>query len=429
MSSASSPFVSNFWSAADTEPPGHAAGLSKLRSWIRETQEPVACNKRCTLAYAYHGGALADVRRLAFALMYALVNDCHLVGRWPMYKRGGSPFPKLSTLTTSPELRRRCYADERLGLHCYFRPISTCTLNETIAPEEHSDVNIDKRLESDKVKPFRMDHTFFPHKFLDKIIARTGLHSEVLIMGTLIAWIMRPQPELEQAIRFYGAAAGLDRPGARHRRVAVHVRHGDKHSLYSKHLKNESWRVSTESFNNWARKVAADIGAERAFLMSDDTSVVRTLTNGTDPFFDLVPAPLECLPTYKAGVFGQKRIPNAISYIKVLRSKAAGEVKDASALCGRSYMIDDGIQLFSGVVMLANSAAFVGTQISNIDAATVELMATLRHPPTFFDVLNDMHRACLSDEQVWFGGIHKYNRKISADRLAKGDGTYTLGDC
>ena len=144
------------------------------------------------LAYAYHGGALADVRRLAFALMYALVNDCHLVGRWPMYKRGGSPFPKLSTLTTSPELRRRCYADKRLGLHCYFRPISTCTLNETIAPEEHSDVNIDKRLESDKVKPFRMDHTFFPHKFLDKIIARTGLHSEVLIMGTLIAWIMRP---------------------------------------------------------------------------------------------------------------------------------------------------------------------------------------------------------------------------------------------
>ena len=111
MSSASSPFVSNFWSAADTEPPGHAAGLSNLRSWIRETQEPVACNKRCTLAYAYHGGALADVRRLAFALMYALVNDCHLVGRWPMYKRGGSPFPKLSTLTTSPELRRRCYAE------------------------------------------------------------------------------------------------------------------------------------------------------------------------------------------------------------------------------------------------------------------------------------------------------------------------------
>ena len=242
-------------------------------------------------------------------------------------------------------------------------------------------------------------------------------------MGTLIAWIMRP-PELEQAM-IYGAAAGLDRPGARHRRVAVHVRHGDKHSLYSKHLKNESWRVSTESFNNWARKVAADIGAERAFLMSDDTSVVRTLTNGTDPFFDLVPAPLECLPTYKAGVFGQKRIPNAISYIKVLRSKAAGEVKDASALCGPSYVIDDGIQLFSGVVMLANSAAFVGTQISNVDAATVELMATLRHPPTFFDVLNDMHRAASRTSR---SGLAHKNRKISGI-ARKGDGTYTLGDC
>ena len=100
-----------------------------------------------------------------------------------------------------------------------------------------------------------------------------------------------------------------------------------------------------------------------------------------------------------------------------------------ATLCGPPYLVDDGIQLFAGLMMLAQSAAFVGTQISNIDAATVELMATLRHPPTFFDVLNDMHRACLSDEQVWFGGIHRNMRRISADRLAKGDGRYTLGDC
>ena len=77
----------------------------------------------------------------------------------------------------------------------------------------------------------------------------------------------------------------------------------------------------------------------------------------------------------------------------------------------------------------ADRAAFVGTQISNLDAATVELMATQRHPPTVFDVLNDVHRACLSDEMVWFAGIHAHTRALARDRLANAAGRITRGHC
>ena len=93
-----------------------------------------------------------------------------------------------------------------------------------------------------------------------------------------------------------------------------------------------------------------------------------------------------------------------------------------TSACGPRHLVDDGIQLFAGVALLAQTSAFIGTQISNVDSAAVELMATLRFPPTVFDVLNDVHRACLSDEAVWHGAIHPHRRDLKKDRLAGKDG-------
>ena len=90
--------------------------------------------------------------------------------------------------------------------------------------------------------------------------------------------------------------------------------------------------------------------------------------------------------------------------------------------CGPELLLDDGIQFFAGMLLLAQCAAFVGTQISNIGSVIVELMATQRHPPMFHDVLNDMHRPFLSDERVWFGGVHNPAsvRPLRVERLALG---------
>ena len=85
------------------------------------------------------------------------------------------------------------------------------------------------------------------------------------------------QQELRDAIVLYGTAAGLGQPGARHRRIAMHIRRGDKHSLYAKHMRNASWRVSSESFEKWGRRVGAQLGAERALYMTDSKEAMDSL--------------------------------------------------------------------------------------------------------------------------------------------------------
>ena len=78
-------------------------------------------------------------------------------------------------------------------------------------------------------------------------------------------------------------------------------------------------------------------------------------------------------------------------------------------------------------LLLAQCGAFVGTQLSNLDAATVELMSVLRYPPTYFDVLNDVHRGCLSDEQVWYAGIHPNRRPLAKDSILLANGSWLGG--
>lgn len=410
--STNSHIISNFWHSADRQPPGHEEPLARLRELIVRTQQPASCNRVCTLTSAYHGGALADIRRLAYALMYAINNDCALVSLWPSYSKTN----KSASMTTSAELRRRCSVPDRKGMRCYFLPPSPCAEMERPAAMAYE-------------KSFALDRVFELETQFQKLHTKTGLHSEVLVMGTLLAWIMRPQPELRDAVEFYGSSLGFAEPGARHRRVALHIRHGDKHSLYARHMKNNSWRVSPRSFEAWGRRVAADLGLDRAVFMTDDPAAMDSLAppHGGDGFFALAPAPRECLPSYAAGTLGKHAAPAVMMLMRLHRERESALVEkraaNISVACGPRYLVDDGIQLFAGVMLLAQAAAFVGTQISNVDAATIELMATLRFPPMVYDVLNDVHRACLSDEAVWYGGIHTHRRELVNDRLAGPDGT------
>ena len=415
----SSNVISDIFAASGElgEAHGHEAPRARLRALVTATQQPATCQRRCSLSGGYHGGALADVRRLAYALMFSVVHDCALVTNWPWHRRT-SNFS--STLTTSADLRQRCYADNRLGLSCYFLPYSSCQI---------LDKEVERTLPAARI--FGLDSVNLDST-LDVLINRTGLRSETLIMGTLTSWIMRPQPELRAAIEQYGAAAGFATKGARHRRVAMHIRHGDKHSLYGRHLRNESWRVSADAFDAWGRRISADLGADKVVYMTDDPRVMDRLQRraADDGLFRLVPAPRDCMPSYAMGLLGKHGTPIAGS-LQALQRKptvVARFAASASAACGPRYLVDDGIQLFAGVYLLAQCTAFIGTQISNLDAATVELMSTLRHPPTVYDVLNDVHRTCLSDEKVWWGGVHTNRRPLSSERMATGSGATTLGN-
>ena len=121
-----------------------------------------------------------------------------------------------------------------------------------------------------------MESKFNLSQGLDRVTSLTGLRSEMLIMGTLLSWVMRPQPELRMAVERYGGALGFNETGNRFRRyrhIAMHVRRGDKYSLHAKHMHNHSWRVAPETYVAWAQRLAADMGAERVLVMTDDPGV------------------------------------------------------------------------------------------------------------------------------------------------------------
>jgi hypothetical protein len=309
-----------------------------------------------------------------------------------------------------------------MSLHCYFRPISTCTRNTS--------------------RSFQfLDSRFDLSRGLERVGNATGLHSELLIMGTLLSWVMRPQRELGDAVGRYGAALGFLAGGiegdARHRHIGMHIRRGDKYSLHSRHMLNHTWRVSPDSFVAWGRRVAADIGAERVIFMTDDSRI--DLAAQSDSLFRFAPAPRECLPSHimagaalsrgSAHTAAAHRLQAIGAHPELLGMRTKGMEAKLAQDCGPDAFLDEGIQLFSGILLLANCAAFIGTQISNIASAVVELMATQRHPPVFYDVLNDMHRPFLSDERVWYGGVHNPSsvRPLSIERLAQGSGRATHG--
>ena len=68
---------------------------------------------------------------------------------------------------------------------------------------------------------------------LGRVANATGLKSELLVMSTLMAWVMRPQPLTIDAVHHFAEAAGISGDVAP-RCVSEHVRHGDKLSYYKK---------------------------------------------------------------------------------------------------------------------------------------------------------------------------------------------------
>lgn len=411
----SSGLLTNYWEQADWTPAGFEEPLQRLRSLIERTQQPAQCSSLCRMAPNTHvGGAASNLKRLAFHLALASLEGCALVGRYPP-----ALFP--AGLMTGELLRERCTASSRFGIECYFVPVSTCPVPK-----------------GTWVRIIRVNRTR-THSVLDHVATSTGLRSELLTMGTLHAWIMRPQPELLEAIRFYGAQLGLLAFGTRQRHIGMHIRHGDKTSLSDKNknrnLGRDVFRVSAASFQAWGRRVGANMGAERVLFMSDDPRVINAMQGSYEQYF-VTPTPPNCTPSFAMGMGGGRAAGKfrslILSQIQVQREyEARGGGRTVSARltndagshdealeCGPAYLQDDGIQLFASMMLLAQCAALIGTQISNVDAVIAELMATVHHPPVVIDVLNDLNQPAESDERVWHLGMHQARaRPLPLERL------------
>lgn len=204
--------VANFWTSADLNPPGFADSLAKFRALIVATQHPAPCQRLCRSQKAIGGGAGSVLHRLAYLLLEAVLTDCALVEKWAPLER----------YATSDTMKQRCVTAGRAGLECYFQPISNC------GAEARSGLSTVTYLSA----AGREHHV---HALFRNVSLVTGLKSQALIMGTLLSWIMRPQPELAAAVKLYGQQLGIGggaEHSSRHRLLALHIRHGDKSSTY-----------------------------------------------------------------------------------------------------------------------------------------------------------------------------------------------------
>jgi hypothetical protein len=415
---ASNSLISNFWSAAVAHP-GFEQPLDTWREMIFANQMPAQCSTMCSLKGNVHwAGAMQNRRRLAFALIQAVLKGCTMIG-------GIWPSERTSPLNTGLTLRDWCTRQNRLFDECYFLPVSNCSW----APGK----SVQYLIELNDLSAA-----------LERVANLTGLRSELLVMGTAMSWLMRPQSELREAVEHYGKVLGLAQSGARHRRVAMHIRRGDKYSLHPKHLGNHSWRIHPASFVTWGRRVSAIVGAERVLYMSDDEELNLTHRGGS--LFQLAPAPRRCVPSgvdklnsgrFKNGMKmkAQDAFRQLIAHPEIWASRKRTAERLQWVLpqldeCGSEMWADDGIYFYAGVLLMAQCATFIGLQISNVGMAVAELMATQRHPPVVYDVLNDVYRGPYnSDERVRINGVHHPNslRPIAFDRLANGDGTASHG--
>jgi len=81
---ASNSLISNFWSAAVAHP-GFEQPLDTWREMIFANQMPAQCSTICSLKGNVHwAGAMQNRRRLAFALIQAVLKGCTMIGGiWP----------------------------------------------------------------------------------------------------------------------------------------------------------------------------------------------------------------------------------------------------------------------------------------------------------------------------------------------------------
>lgn len=433
-----------------------AAGYEEpVRAWhdlILASQQPQSCTRLCQCVHV-RGAFFSNIRGIAACVLNAALRGCAIV------EEDKTARPAMATFVTSPAMRRTCQlANRSLAFHCYFRPLSNCSRAKAgIKPRE--------ALTNVYALDGEMSGT---DEMLAEVEARTGLRSELLILSAAVSYVMRPQPELAHAIRHFGASVGAGY-ASRPRVVGVHMRSDEKLGVRS--LGVDRWRASPAAFGLWARRVSRFVGADKVWLMSDSYSATvavagesavegrggggardgRDGAGGTDrradgrsALFAVVPAPLSCSPAHAAGVLGHafSNRPAAaggganwgphMELQRLARTKHAvvadvtkggaggGRAGSNRNVCGPTWAADDGILLAAGAMLLANGLAFIGTLISNVDVAIVELMASRSFPPSVYDVLNDVYPGFKSadlTERPWHGAVGNRTREPEKERL------------
>ena len=242
------------------------------------------------------------------------------------------------------------------GWDCHLEPLSTCDGEGTV-------IYAEPLFEANREK-----------------LAKFGQRGELAIFGALAAWVARPKPHLRDWIERNASSDCL----------AVHVRHGDR-------LRDpEARRASTAHFAKAAVRLCGIHGISRIRLMSDDRDALFSLRALLAPlavdFLDIAALPSSMIASRDEIM------------VKIFRRR-----HDRLAAAEHDEHFDEAFQLLAEAHVLARCEVFLGSMISNVDHAIVELMASRRRRPVIYD-LNGM---------LWAPGAPEHSEQDIArsDRL------------
>ena len=322
------------------------APRAAFRRLIEATQAD--CSRRCS-CHGLNGGLFSSVRARAFCLLHALAAGCALVA------------------TPGGEIRsyvNHAHCSDPSGWLCHLAPISACDAG---APEVHELGEVMEQFTA-SVPQLRW------------VANRTGLLSELAVFGELVAWVLRPSPGLRETIAARRAQLNLSDEST----LAVHIRHGDR-------VKSRGARdASARKFAHAAARLLGAHGLTAAHVMTDDPRAYETFRSALATRHhratgivvtrfppDAFPssAALEAIDESNGGAAGASGAEMAEWFRQRDRGADASDVA-----------FDEALQLFAQVHILARHRVFLGWQASNIDHAVVELMASCRRWPVYYDV-------------------------------------------
>eukprot|EP00750_Incisomonas_marina_P022555 INCI4977.12.p1 GENE.INCI4977.12~~INCI4977.12.p1 ORF type:complete len:509 (-),score=53.05 INCI4977.12:1487-2884(-) len=364
--------ITNFWLEKNRPstphlPPDLKRARDDLRAVITALQHPDDCStaKICTCGYPMKGGLFSMLHGRGLCLLNALANNCTLVD---------APGVEDKIVHKHAYIDQNACALDSVDspFECYFQPLSTCAFDKARRVRLYSRDSCD-----------RFDELF------SQVSQRFGISSKLLLQTEMMSYIMRPNHRLHNSILEHGERMQLSSRANLSQCLAVHIRHTDKHGVPA------SEKLHTQ-FVGAADDLRKLYGFDVINYMTDDPGVDTLFKVRFSLLRTVRSSPQSVLLTRSACIFWtiwRQVIPEVDPQVRVTTMSAAVR---------RKVMDEDdsdvGLPLLSHAMIMAQCPMLLGSQVSNVDRAVLELMGTMSWPPAMVDMYGDLYAPCATWE-------------------------------
>lgn len=239
------------------------------------------------------------------------------------------------------------------------------------------------------------DQRCFNVRRYTKLIRKaTGLTSSLLVNSEILSYLMRPNKVLVDDVARWAKRLGVEHQSDLNSAVSVHIRHGDKRAVDMEE-KNRTRIVGVTA------SMVRLLGSKNVLLMTDDQRASKIMHT------------LPLLPAHSQQGDDAIRTEGKLQSLNVVEIPFS-EVRKSESIVPSNEEVDTTMDpaglLFVQVILLSQAQMLIGTQVSNVDRAIVELMAAVKYPPRVFDMYMDTYAPCANRESHtdWAERSEKY---------------------